>query len=139
MFYRPSLDESVERFKTLWNRDARDRILVKIDIQDPDTPTVMNALAQVPEFVKVVDEWEKGFALNRDVHDDNLPIVYGDLGGYIFGGFLGASVAWGTGGAYSGKLISGEGMRNDEHSTMGPLVIEKSNREPNKIIPVSGH
>jgi len=40
---------------------------------------------------------------------------------------------------YSGKLISGEGMRNDEHSTMGPLVIEKSNREPNKIIPVSGH
>ena len=40
---------------------------------------------------------------------------------------------------YSRKLISGEGMRNDEHSTMGPLVIEESNREPNEIIPVSGH
>jgi len=29
---------------------------------------------------------------------------------------------------YSGKLISGEGMTNDEHSTMGALVIEESNR-----------
>ena len=40
---------------------------------------------------------------------------------------------------YSRELISGEGMRNDEHSIMGALVIEKSNREPNEIIPVSGH
>ena len=40
---------------------------------------------------------------------------------------------------YSRELISGEGMRNDERSTMGALVIEKSNREPNEIIPVSGH
>jgi len=39
----------------------------------------------------------------------------------------------------SRELISGEGMRNDEHSTMGALVIEKSNREPNEILPVSGH
>jgi len=39
----------------------------------------------------------------------------------------------------SRELISGEGMGNDEHSTMGALVIEKSNREPNEIIPVSGH
>jgi hypothetical protein len=40
---------------------------------------------------------------------------------------------------YSRELISWEGMRNDEHSTMGALVIEKSNREPDEIIPVSGH
>jgi hypothetical protein len=40
---------------------------------------------------------------------------------------------------YSRKLISGEGMRNDEDSAMGALVIEKSNREPDEIIPVSGH
>ena len=41
--------------------------------------------------------------------------------------------------AYSRELISGEGMGNDEDSTMATLVIEKSNREPNEIIPVSGH
>jgi hypothetical protein len=41
--------------------------------------------------------------------------------------------------SYPRELISGEGMRTDEHSTMGALVIEKSNREPNEIIPVSGH
>jgi len=29
---------------------------------------------------------------------------------------------------YSKELISGEGIRNDEHSTMGALVIEESNR-----------
>jgi hypothetical protein len=40
---------------------------------------------------------------------------------------------------YSRELVSGEGMVNDEDSTMGALVIEKSNREPNEIIPVSGH
>src|SRR4030065_606222 len=40
---------------------------------------------------------------------------------------------------YSRELISGEGIRNNEHSTMGALVIEESNREPNKIVPISGH
>jgi len=40
---------------------------------------------------------------------------------------------------YSGKLVTGEGIRNNEHSTMGALVIEESNRELNEIIPVSGH
>ncbi len=40
---------------------------------------------------------------------------------------------------YSRELIPGEGMRDDEHSTVGAPVIEKSNREPNEIIPVSGH
>jgi len=40
---------------------------------------------------------------------------------------------------YSRELISGEGMRDDEHSIMRPLVIEKSNRDPNKLIPISGH
>ena len=41
--------------------------------------------------------------------------------------------------AYSRELISGEGMRKDEHSTMGALVIEKSNREPNEIVPILSH
>jgi len=40
---------------------------------------------------------------------------------------------------YSRELISGEGIRNDQHSTVGALVIEESNREPDEIIPVSGH
>ncbi len=40
---------------------------------------------------------------------------------------------------YSRKLVPRESVGNDEHSTMGALVIEESNREPNKIIPVSGH
>ena len=39
----------------------------------------------------------------------------------------------------SRELISGEGVRNDQHSTMWALVIEESNRESNEIIPVSGH
>jgi len=29
---------------------------------------------------------------------------------------------------YSRELISGDSMRNDEHSAMGALVIEESNR-----------
>jgi hypothetical protein len=105
LFYKPNIDESVDRFQKLWAREAQDRILVKIDIQDPDNPTVMRAMAHVPDYKAMVDEWEKGFELNRGIEDDNLPIVYGELGGYILGAFLGADVTWGAGGAYSSKLI----------------------------------
>jgi hypothetical protein len=40
---------------------------------------------------------------------------------------------------YSRELVPREGIRNDQHSTVGALVIEESNREPNEIIPVSCH
>lgn len=105
IYYKPNIDESIKRFKKLWAREALDRILVKIDIQDPKQPTVMNAMAKVPDYEKMVNEWEKGFKLNKNINDDNLPVIYGELGGYIIGGFLGANVRWGTGGAYSEKLI----------------------------------
>ncbi len=39
----------------------------------------------------------------------------------------------------SGELIPWKGIRNDQHSAMGTLVIEESNREPDEIVPVSGH
>ena len=39
----------------------------------------------------------------------------------------------------SSKLISGEGVRDDEDSAVGALVVEESNREPDEIVPVSGH
>ncbi len=106
MYYKPSVSEAVERYRRLWARESPDRVLVKIDVQDPDTPTVMNAMGKVPDFGPMVDEWERGFELNRGVEDDNLPVVYGELGGYIIGGFLGARVSWGAGGAYPEKLIA---------------------------------
>ena len=40
---------------------------------------------------------------------------------------------------YARKLVPKESVGNDEHSTMRALVIEESNREPDEIIPVSGH
>jgi hypothetical protein len=40
---------------------------------------------------------------------------------------------------YSRKLVSWDSVGNDKHSAMGTLVIEESNREPDEIIPVSGH
>lgn len=103
--YKPTLDAAVDRYQRLWAREAPDRVLVKIDIQDPPNSSVMRAMANVPNREIMLEEWERGFAANQDVADDNLPVVYGDFGGYIIGGFLGAEVAWGTGGAYPQKLI----------------------------------
>ena len=40
---------------------------------------------------------------------------------------------------YSRKLVPRDSVRNDQHSPMGALVIEESNRELNEIIPISGH
>ena len=39
----------------------------------------------------------------------------------------------------SRKLISGEGVRNDEDPAVGALVVEESNGEPDEIVPISGH
>ncbi len=39
----------------------------------------------------------------------------------------------------SGKLISGEGVRNDQDSAVGALIVEESNGEPDEIIPVSSY
>ena len=39
---------------------------------------------------------------------------------------------------YSRKLIPGESVGDDERPTMGALVIEESNCEPDEIVPVSG-
>jgi hypothetical protein len=106
VYYKPNLDESIERYRKLWAREAQDRILVKIDVQVPANSSVMKAMASVPNRERMLEEWEKGFAANRDVADDNLPVVYGEYGGYIIGGFLGAQVLWGGGGAYPEKLIT---------------------------------
>lgn len=105
MYYKPNINESIERFNKLWSREAVDKILVKIDIQDPGNSTMIKALKHVPDMKKIVDEWEKGFELNREIKDDNLPVVYGDFGAYIFGGFLGAEVKWLPGGAYAIPFI----------------------------------
>ncbi len=40
---------------------------------------------------------------------------------------------------YSRELVHREGVRNDEDSAVGALVVEESNRELNEIIPVSGY
>ncbi len=40
-------------------------------------------------------------------------------------------------GGDSRELISGEGVRNDQHPTMRALVVEESDRKPDKIVPVS--
>ena len=40
---------------------------------------------------------------------------------------------------YSRKLVPRKTMGHDEHSAMGALVIEESNRESDEIVPVSRH
>ena len=42
-------------------------------------------------------------------------------------------------GGYSRKLVPREGVRNDENSAMGALVVKESHRELDEIVPVSGH
>ncbi len=40
---------------------------------------------------------------------------------------------------YSKELVPREGVRNDEDSAVGAAVVEEPNREPNEVVPVSGH
>jgi hypothetical protein len=122
IYYKANLDQVVDRFEKLWARESLDRVLVKVDIQNPPNASVTNAMASVPDREKMLEEWERGFAVNKDIADDNLPVVYGEFGGYLIGGFLGAEVAWGTGGAYPAKLI------RDMNRYRDYLHFEESNR-----------
>ena len=105
MFYKPGLDETVERHRLLWTGEFKDRILVKIDIASPKNYTVLEAMSKGPDFEGMLSEWEKGFNVSKEIDDDNLPVLYGEMGSYIIGGFFGAKVKWGTGGVYSEALI----------------------------------
>ena len=105
MYYKSDIDESINRFKKLWAKEALDKILIKIDIQEPLEPTVLKAMKKAPDYTEMLKEWESGFNINKNINDDNLPIVYGELGGYIIGGFFGANVKWGTGGAYAEPFL----------------------------------
>ena len=40
---------------------------------------------------------------------------------------------------YSGELVTREGIRNDEDSPMGTLIVEKLDRELDEIVSISGH
>ena len=105
LYYKPSFNESVDRLSKLWAREALDRICVKIEIENPKMITTLNAMSKVPDKEEMVKEWEKGFLLNKDIKDDNLPVLYGEYGSYIIGGFLGAEVIFGRGGAFPKPLI----------------------------------
>ncbi len=122
MYYKPIINDVIERYRKLWARELMDKILVKIDILEPNF-TVLNAMNKAPNFEEMVNEWEKGFDANKNIKDDNLPVIYGDLGAYITGGFFGAEVIWSKGGAYSKPLI--KEMKNykdflkfDENNTL---------------------
>ena len=40
---------------------------------------------------------------------------------------------------YSRELVPRESVRNNKHSAVGTLIIEKSNRKSYKIVSISGH
>ena len=89
MFYKPGLDETVrERHRLLWTGEFKDRILVKIDIASPRNYTVLEAMSKAPDFEGMLSEWEKGFNVSKEIDDDNLPVLYGEMGSYIIGGFF---------------------------------------------------
>lgn len=105
LYYKPGICETVERHRLLWSGELQDRILVKINISKPQNYTAVEAMSKVPDFEKMLEEWEKGFNVSKEIDDDSLPVLYGELGSYIIGGFFGAKVRWGVGGAYSEPLI----------------------------------
>jgi len=105
MYYKPNILEIIKRYELLWSREYKDRILVKIRIKNPENYPVMEAMSKAPNFEAMLEEWEKGFNISKEIDDDNLPVLYGEMGSYIIGGFFGAKVRWGTGGAYSEPLI----------------------------------
>ncbi|MCL4385344.1 MAG: hypothetical protein M1326_03395 [Cyanobacteria bacterium] len=105
MEFKPKIDETINRYKQLWAREYKNKILVKINLENSSVYPSLIALSKSPNYADMLLEWEKGFEIAKNIDDDNLPVVYGDLGSYIIGGFFGARVTYGTGGAYSEKLI----------------------------------
>ena len=110
MRYKKNLEQVIERNCRLWNREATDKILAKIDLEEGGTMRMWErALAPgiCPDHRKMFEVFLQDFQRRELLLDDAVPTARPNIGDYGFGAYLGAEVIFGEGGAYAKPLLSG--------------------------------
>ena len=109
MRYKKNLDQVIERNRRFWNREATDKILAKIDLDEGGTMRMWErALAPgtCPDYQKMFDVFLRDFQRRELLLDDAVPTARPNIGDYGFGGYVGAEVVFGEGGAYSKPFLN---------------------------------
>jgi hypothetical protein len=107
--YKKNLDEVIRRNRRLWDREATDRILAKIDLEEGGTMRMWErALAPgtCPDYRKMFDVFLRDFQRREFLRDDAMPTARPNIGDYGFGAYAGAEVVFGQGGAYAKPFLS---------------------------------
>ena len=109
MQYKKNLEQVVERNRRFWNRQATDKILAKIDLEEGGTMRMWErALAPgtCPDYRKMFEVFLRDFQRREFLLDDAMPTARPNIGDYGFGAYVGAEVVFGEGGAYSKPFLT---------------------------------
>lgn len=109
MRYKKNLDEVIDRNRRLWNREATDKILAKIDLDECGTMRMWErALAPgvCPDYRLMFDVFIQDFKRREYLLDDAVPTARPNIGDYGFGAYVGADVVFGEGGAYAKPFLA---------------------------------
>lgn len=50
MYFKPKIDETVNRYKLLWAKEYQDKILIKINLKNSEVYTTLAALLKTPSY-----------------------------------------------------------------------------------------
>ena len=109
MRFKKNLDQVISRNRALWNREATDKILAKIDLGEGGTMRMWErALAPgtCPDYRKMWDVFLHDFEQRELLQDDAMPTARPNIGDYGFGAYAGAEVIFGEGGAYARPFLT---------------------------------
>lgn len=109
MRYKKNLGEVIDRNRKLWNREATEKVLAKIDLDEGGTMRMWErALAPgtCPDYRKMFDVFLQDFQRRELLRDDAMPTARPNIGDYGFGAYVGAEVIFGQGGAYAKPFLS---------------------------------
>ncbi len=95
--YKPNLDETLERLKSLYNREATDSVFASFAIPSPTVDyfkeTVGEGFCTYPDPLERASFWDACLRERADIEDDSVPSAYlSEFDQGLYGGLVGGKV-----------------------------------------------
>jgi len=125
MLYKANFDEVVERYRRLWTGQMQDRIMCKLLVREGTLPRDA-FMRNVPRYEQMFEDYLEYCRTKQHVLDDSLPVIAPSFGEGIYGGYLGGTVAFGSGTSWTQPYITDydqvESLRYDPHNSYMELA-----------------
>jgi hypothetical protein len=95
--YKPNLQESLERLRLLYQRQAEDRIFASMSVPSPTlgrfAQKYSHGSCEYPDMAERVKFWDDLFQERANIRDDSMPAAYlSECDQGLYGGILGGEV-----------------------------------------------